>query len=113
VKIPKQLVEIYTYDASTKRSLNLAPFDKISESGDGGDSFHIKRKEKKRPFVVMLKKTQNVTSTYHSLLRLLFNHIPKTYRMIYNPATFVFLLCFKTQILNFGVAHFRGEVLAR
>jgi hypothetical protein len=26
-------VEIYTYDASTKRSLNLATFDKISESG--------------------------------------------------------------------------------
>jgi hypothetical protein len=29
-------VEIYSYDASTIRSLNLVPFDKISESGDGG-----------------------------------------------------------------------------
>jgi hypothetical protein len=31
-------VEIYTYDASTKRSLNIAPLDKISKSGDGGGS---------------------------------------------------------------------------
>ena len=36
VEIPKQLVEIYTYNASTKRSPNHVPFDKISESGDGG-----------------------------------------------------------------------------
>jgi hypothetical protein len=36
VEIPKQLVEIYTYIASTKKSLNPFPFDKISKSGDGG-----------------------------------------------------------------------------
>jgi hypothetical protein len=38
VEIPKQLVEIYTYIASTERSLNLTPFDKIGKSGDGGGS---------------------------------------------------------------------------
>ena len=31
-------MEISTYNLSTKRSLNLAPFDKISKSGDGGGS---------------------------------------------------------------------------
>jgi hypothetical protein len=36
VEIPKQLVEIYTYNASAKRSLNLVPFSKISKGGDGG-----------------------------------------------------------------------------
>ena len=37
VEIPKKLVEIYTYNASTKRCLSCTPFDKISKSGDGGD----------------------------------------------------------------------------
>jgi hypothetical protein len=32
----KQLVEMYTHNISTKGSLNLVPFDKISKSGDGG-----------------------------------------------------------------------------
>jgi hypothetical protein len=31
-------VEISTYNTPTKRSLNLAPPNKISKSGDGGDS---------------------------------------------------------------------------
>jgi hypothetical protein len=31
-------VEISDYDISTKRSLNLAPFGKISKSGDSGGS---------------------------------------------------------------------------
>jgi hypothetical protein len=35
-EISKQLVEMYTHNVSTKRSLYLVPFDKISESGDGG-----------------------------------------------------------------------------
>jgi hypothetical protein len=42
-------VEISRYNTSTKTSLNLAPFDKISKSGDGGGSrcsFGIKRKER-------------------------------------------------------------------
>ncbi|MDW0333748.1 MAG: hypothetical protein QN423_12435 [Nitrososphaeraceae archaeon] len=46
VEIPKQLVETYTHNVFTKRSLNLIPFGKISESGDGGHgggSFRIKR----------------------------------------------------------------------
>jgi hypothetical protein len=34
-------VEILVYDASTKRSSNLTPFDKISKSGDGGGSGDI------------------------------------------------------------------------
>jgi hypothetical protein len=37
-------VEILLSDTSTKRSSNLAPFGKISKSGDGGgsgDIFHI------------------------------------------------------------------------
>ncbi|HKG89352.1 MAG TPA: hypothetical protein VKA95_13590 [Nitrososphaeraceae archaeon] len=32
------MVEISTYNTSTKRSLNQAPFSKISKSGDGGGS---------------------------------------------------------------------------
>ncbi len=31
-------MEILTYNTSTKRGSNLAPFDKISKSGDGGGS---------------------------------------------------------------------------
>jgi hypothetical protein len=31
-------VEICTYNIFTKRSSNLAPFDRISKSGDGGYS---------------------------------------------------------------------------
>jgi hypothetical protein len=57
VEIPKRWVEIYANNTSTKRSLNLAPFDKISEGGDGGDgggSLHIKMKEEKKPFVILL-----------------------------------------------------------
>jgi hypothetical protein len=38
VEIPLPSVEIPFLDTSTKRSLNLAPFDKISKSGDGGGS---------------------------------------------------------------------------
>jgi hypothetical protein len=43
-------VEIRLIDTSTGISLNQVPFDKISKSGDGGDSgdtLHIKRKEEK------------------------------------------------------------------
>lgn len=32
------LVDMCTYNSSTARSLNQAPFDKISKSGDGGGS---------------------------------------------------------------------------
>jgi hypothetical protein len=37
VEILQLRVEISTYNTSTKRSLYLAPFDKISKSGGGGD----------------------------------------------------------------------------
>jgi hypothetical protein len=36
VEILHSWVEILICNISTKRSLNLAPFDKISKSGDGG-----------------------------------------------------------------------------
>jgi hypothetical protein len=38
VEIPLPSVEIPFLDTSTKRSLNLAPFDEISKSRDGGGS---------------------------------------------------------------------------
>jgi hypothetical protein len=41
VEILQYLVEILIYNTSTKRSSNLAPFDKISKSGDGGGSGDI------------------------------------------------------------------------
>jgi hypothetical protein len=31
------VVEIYSCNTSTKRSLDIAPFDRITKSGDGGD----------------------------------------------------------------------------
>jgi hypothetical protein len=50
VEILKQLVEMSTYNTSTKRRSNQAPFSKISKSGDGGgsgDTFAYKKKEVK------------------------------------------------------------------
>jgi hypothetical protein len=41
VEILRLLVEVPNYNTSTKRSSNLAPFGKISESGDGGGSGDI------------------------------------------------------------------------
>ena len=50
-------MEILNHNTSTGIRVIQAPFDKISKSGDGGDgggSFHIKRKDEKKPFVVLL-----------------------------------------------------------
>ena len=110
MEIPKQLVEICTNNTSTGIRLNQNPFGKISKSGDGGgsgDTLHIKMKEEKVTVCYTASLTQNMISTYYSLLRFLFSHIPKTYGIIDNPTTLVLLVCFKTQILNFGVAQFR------
>jgi hypothetical protein len=41
VEILQSLVEISNYTTSTKRSSNVAPFDKIRKSGDGGGSGDI------------------------------------------------------------------------
>jgi hypothetical protein len=41
VEILQPLVEILFVNTSTKGSSNLAPFDKISKSGDGGHSGDI------------------------------------------------------------------------
>jgi hypothetical protein len=69
VEILQPWVEICLYNTSTKRSSNLAPFDKISKSGDGEGSGDIS------VLLCSLKvyKINKKTVTYKKLMPLVFS----------------------------------------